>query len=160
MTQATTQKEIDAIIRQLTHAPEIILPLIRAVPEKRRKVRPAPGRWSAHEHACHLSVVHGVLEKRLEMMLSEEHPHVGGYDPDTDGVASPLMEMNLEDSLRQFAEDRTRLVDRLKQLTPKEWSKEGTHEEYSTYSVFIMFRHLTMHDMLHAYRIEESLLAS
>ena len=28
----------------------------------------------------------------------------------------------------------------------------------SRYSVFIMFRHLAMHDMLHAYRIEELLL--
>ena len=32
------------------------------------------------------------------------------------------------------------------------------HEEYSHYSLFILFRHAAMHDMLHAYRIEECLL--
>ena len=30
--------------------------------------------------------------------------------------------------------------------------------EYHTYSVSIMFRHLALHDFLHAYRIEELLL--
>ncbi|MEX2585021.1 MAG: hypothetical protein WD315_01425 [Balneolaceae bacterium] len=60
-------------------------------------------------------------------------------------------------SCRQYC---VRLVGRLKQLSPEEWVKEATHEEYTTYSVFIMFRHLAMHDMLHAYRIEEILLVS
>ncbi len=32
------------------------------------------------------------------------------------------------------------------------------HEEYSDYSVRIMFRHLALHDLYHAYRIEERLL--
>lgn len=32
------------------------------------------------------------------------------------------------------------------------------HEEYSHYSVFIMFRHLALHDLYHAYRIAERLL--
>ena len=32
------------------------------------------------------------------------------------------------------------------------------HGEYSHYSVFIMFRHLALHDFFHAYRIEELLL--
>jgi hypothetical protein len=31
--------------------------------------------------------------------------------------------------------------------------------EYSHYSVLIMFRHLALHDFLHAYRIEGLLLA-
>jgi len=32
------------------------------------------------------------------------------------------------------------------------------HEAFDHYSVFIMFRHLLNHEMLHAYRIEELLL--
>ena len=32
------------------------------------------------------------------------------------------------------------------------------HEAFDHYSVFIMFRHLMNHEMLHAYRIEELLL--
>jgi hypothetical protein len=51
-----------------------------------------------------------------------------------------------------------RLVSRLRELTPSDWRKTAEHGEYSHYSVFIMFRHLALHDFLHAYRIEELLL--
>ncbi len=47
---------------------------------------------------------------------------------------------------------------RLRRLSPDEWGRAAEHGEYSHYSVFIMFRHLALHDFLHAYRIEELLL--
>ena len=43
-------------------------------------------------------------------------------------------------------------------LTPAQWTQTAEHGEYRAYSVFIMFRHLALHDFLHAYRIEELLL--
>ena len=66
--------------------------------------------------------------------------------------------MDLSDCLEQYAEDRARLVARLRTLSPAEWARQAEHGEYSHYSVFIMFRHLALHDFLHAYRIEELLL--
>jgi len=66
--------------------------------------------------------------------------------------------MDLDDALRQYVDDRGRLVQRLRQLSPPEWSRTAEHGEYSHYSVFIMFRHLALHDFFHAYRIEELLL--
>jgi hypothetical protein len=52
--------------------------------------------------------------------------------------------------------ERARLVKRLKELSPPEdWQRTAVHEEYSRYSVMIMFRQLLTHEMLHAYRIEE-----
>ena len=47
---------------------------------------------------------------------------------------------------------------RVWKLDPTEWQRTAEHGEYSHYSVFIMFRHLALHDFLHAYRIEELLL--
>jgi hypothetical protein len=46
----------------------------------------------------------------------------------------------------------------LKDLSEEDWERTAEHAEYAHYSLFIMFRHLAMHDMLHAYRIEELLL--
>jgi hypothetical protein len=43
-------------------------------------------------------------------------------------------------------------------LTPDQWAIEVAHTGYSHYSVYIMFRHLALHDLYHAYRIEERLL--
>ncbi len=60
--------------------------------------------------------------------------------------------------MQRFARDRKKLVERLKTLSAADWQRTAEHDEYSHYSVFIMFRHLAMHDLFHAYRIEECLL--
>lgn len=36
-----------------------------------------------------------------------------------------------------------------------QWDTYVEHGEYAFYSVFILFRHLALHDFYHAYRIEE-----
>src|SRR4051812_14431233 len=90
---------VPAILDALRRAPDIIVPLVREVPTAILKRRPAPRRWSAHEHACHLAHVHGLFFDRLDYMLT-----------------APAQ------------------------------------------VILIMFRHLALHDFLHAYRIEELLL--
>ena len=44
-----------ALITALETAPGVIIPLIREVPAQILKRRPSPGKWSAYEHAIHLS---------------------------------------------------------------------------------------------------------
>jgi hypothetical protein len=149
---------VDDIIAALARAPQIIVPLVREVPADVLKRRPAPGRWSAHEHACHLAVVHRLFFDRLDVMLSSPAPVFRGYQPGRDEPDDALLKIDLERSLQRFVDDRRKLVARLERLTPEEWTLSAEHEEYRLYSVFIMFRHVALHDFLHAYRIEELLL--
>jgi hypothetical protein len=149
---------VATIIDALERAPAIVVPLVRDVPREILSRRPAPHRWSAHEHACHLAHVHGLFFERLELMLREPAPMITPYLPDVAEPDDLLMRMNLDDCLRRYAADRQRLVARIRTLTPAQWQREAEHPEYNRYSVFIMFRHLALHDFLHAYRIEELLL--
>jgi uncharacterized damage-inducible protein DinB len=154
MPEATHQDVVDALER----APSLIIPLVLELPEGLRKRRPSPGKWSAHEHACHLAAVQPMFFDRLELMRREEHPAIRSYLPDREHSPDALLEVDLDDALARFRRERTLLVARLRQLQPADWRRTAAHEEYSHYSVFILFRHLVMHDMLHAYRIEECLL--
>ena len=149
---------IPAIIDALRRAPEIVVPLVREVPPAILKRRPAPSRWSAHEHACHLAHVHAVFFDRLDYMLQHPAPVIRPYLPGDQDPDDLLLRMDLDTALDRFAADRRRLVDRLATLAPADWTRQAEHGEYRTYSVFIMFRHLALHDFLHAYRIEELLL--
>jgi hypothetical protein len=149
---------VAAIIDALARAPEIVVPLVREVPPALRKRRPAPGRWSAHEHACHLAVVHSLFLERLDYMLSHPRPVITPYDPGTQDADDRLLRLDLDQALTQFVTDRARLVERIRQLVPTEWGRQAEHGDYNHYSVFIMFRHLALHDFLHAYRIEDLLL--
>lgn len=149
----------EAVIISLENAPAIIVPLVREVPEAFLKRRPQTGKWSAHEHACHLAEVHPLFFKRLEQMLKEERPRILPYDPGTAMESEDaLLKLDLGEALERFRDDRARLVEELKDLSDEDWERAAEHEEYAHYSIFIMFRHLAMHDMLHAYRIEELLL--
>ena len=148
----------DAVIDALERAPQVVIPLVREVPASLLKRRPAPRKWSAHEHACHLAVVHRLFMNRLAEMLTNPAPVIAPYDPGQSDPDEALLAEDLDDSLRRFVDDRARLVERLRRLSPADWNRTAEHGEYSHYSVFIMFRHLALHDFFHAYRIEELLL--
>jgi len=91
-------------------------------------------------------------------MLTEPNPRIKSYLPDEDEEDGALLKVDLTEAMNRFAADRKRLVKRLRALSPEDWQRTAEHDEYTHYSVFIMFRHLAMHDLLHAYRIEELLL--
>jgi hypothetical protein len=148
----------ELLIATLENAPAIIVPLVREVPASVLKRRPQPGKWSAHEHACHLAEVHALFFSRLERMLNESRPAIASYNPDKAMEEGALLNIELDEALERFSRDRARLVGLLKDLSEDEWQREAEHEEYDHYSIFIMFRHVALHDMLHAYRIEELLL--
>src|SRR5918994_5336477 len=146
------------IIAALERAPAIVIPLVRQADPTILKRRPAPGEWSIHENACHLAEVHPLFFRRLDLMLAEDDPEIRSYDPGRDDPDDALLKLDLEDSLRRFAADRARLVARLREISPAQWHRTARHDEYNAYSIFIMFRHLVLHDFDHAYQIEELLL--
>ena len=151
-------ESIPAVVDALERAPAVVVPLVREVPAAVLRRRPRSGKWSVHEHACHLAVVHGLFFQRLEHMLVHPAPVITPYDPGTQDPDDSLLRLDLDESLESFARDRERLVARIRDLAPSDWRKSADHAEYSHYSVFIMFRHLALHDFFHAYRIEELLL--
>ena len=149
----------DALVDALERGPALVIPLVRQASADVVKRRPSPGEWSIHENACHLAEVHPLFFRRLDLMLAEDDPAIVSYDPGRDDPDDALLKLDLDDSLRRFAQDRARLVERLRTLRPQDWARTARHEEYNSYSIFTMFRHLALHDFHHAYRIEELLLS-
>ncbi len=146
------------LIATLQSAPRIIIGLIREVPPQYLKRRPSPTKWSAHEHACHISTADTAYLLRLELILSDPAPYIKPMLPSADEEAGSLLNTDLDEALDLYVRERARLVERLKELSEGDWQRTARHEEYSHYSVFIMFRDLLLHEMLHAYRIEELML--
>ena len=148
----------ESVIAGLERAPAIVVPLVREMPEALRKRRPSAGKWSVHEHACHMGLVHPMAFERLRLMLDVEHPTIKPYNPDREHSADELLSKDLEQSLAAFIRDRAELVARVRPLSPSDWERTAEHPEYARYSIFVLFRHLVLHDMLHSYRVEELVL--
>lgn len=149
---------IDAILTNLEHSPAIIESLLKQTPSQLLKRRPDSGKWSIHEHICHLAEVHPLFFDRLDLILNQENPVIHSYEPGRDDNNDKLLKIDLEEAFSRYQADRNRLIEQLKTLTPEQWRKTAEHEEYNYYSVFVMIRHLALHDLFHGYRIEELLL--
>ena len=146
------------LISALESAPGVIIPLIREVPPQILKRRPSPAKWSAYEHACHLSQSDASFRARLDLILSTTEPFIKSIENSPEDEGGALLEIDLDESLARYVRERASLIERLKKLSPEEWQKTAEHEAFDHYSVWIMFRHVLNHEMLHAYRIEELLL--
>ncbi len=145
-------------IEALERAPDIVLPLVRQADPSILKRRPPSGKWSIHEHACHLAEVHPVMVRRLELMLHYDNPAIRSYDPGRDEPGDALLGIDLDEALDRYTRERAELAAKLRQLQVGDWARTAQHDEYNSYSIFTMFRHLALHDFFHAYRIEELLL--
>jgi len=160
--EVTTDKarisDTTILISALETSPGVIIPLIREVPSQILKRRPSPGKWSAYEHACHLSQSDAPFLARLDLILSTPAPSIKSIINSPEDEAGAMLEVDLDKRLAAYVNERAALVERLKMLSADEWQKTAEHEAFDHYSVWIMFRHLLNHEMLHAYRIEELLL--
>lgn len=146
------------LISALETAPGVIIPLILEVPQQILKRRPSQGTWSAYENAIHQSQSDAPFLERLELILSTPELFIQSMENSPEDEAGAMLDVDLDESLERFARERATLVERLKQLSPDEWQKTAEHKAFDHYSVFIMFRHLHLHEMLHAYRIEKLML--
>jgi hypothetical protein len=147
--------EATNLIIALAASPGVIVPLIREVPAAILKRRPAVGKWSAYEHAIHLSQSDAVFRARLDLILSTPDPVIKGIDNLVEDEAGAMLEVDLNESLARYLAERASLVTRLRTLSEDDWHKPAVHDYFKPYSPFIMFRHVLNHEMLHAYRIEE-----
>ena len=149
---------IDAVVGVLERNPVLVTSMMREMREDVTKRRPASEGWSAHEHACHLANVDRMMIDRLDQVLAEPEPTIVPYDPARDESSDTFLSMDLDAALKRYQRDRTVLMGRLRGLSPGDWQRTAKHGDYNHYSVYVMFRHLAMHDLFHAYRIEELLL--
>jgi hypothetical protein len=150
--------QIQYVLDQLSRGPALIRQLIYEVPPELRKRRPAPGMWSAHEHAVHLPAVQPIMMRRLDDMLSRPNVHIKSYEPSRDEPDDALLKLALDAEMDRFERERAAMIERLQILTPDQWAINAGHEEYAHYGVFIMFCHVALHDGHHAYKIEDRLL--
>lgn len=148
------------VVAQLTRGPDTLRAVLADVPPRHLTRRPRAGKWSAHEHACHLALMEPFWAVRLERILSEDVPTIPDYAPDADEPPDRLLALELDAALDDYARRRQALVQRLETLTPAQWQRGAVHAAHARYSLYFMCRHAALHDMLHAYRVEEFALGT
>ncbi len=88
--------------------------------------------------------------------MNEEHPQFVPFIPGKAGdePVAPAC-MSVPAALLQFGEYRRKQLLLLEKADATVWQRMATHPEYDLYSLYILARHVLMHDHWHMYRIEE-----
>ncbi len=148
-------KDIPILIQCLENSPIIFKNLIDAIPPELLKQKRIKGKWSIHEHACHLAQAEKMIYERFEVFEKEERPVFLPYIPGKTIPVGHLLQLDLNIELNSFFNLRKRMVELLNGFSEDIWHKKANHHEYNEYSSYILLRHTLMHDHFHMYRIEE-----
>ena len=148
--------DIPDLLDGLERSPRILSAFVGSIPADQLNRRRRDGFWTVAEHVSHLAQVQPMLLERLQRFRDEDHPIFVPYIPgegEDEPETPPVMAM--ADALHQFAQVRTRQLNRLAGADPSLWERQGDHPEYARYSLYILSRHILMHDHWHMYRMEE-----
>jgi DinB superfamily len=149
-------EDIRDLLEGLRRAPKILTQFVKSIPKGKLDLRRGEGCWTIAEHFSHLAQVQPLLLGRFERFINEEHPEFIPYIPGK-GEEEPDTppRMSMATALDQFAEYRDKQLALLKKIDDITWKRIATHPEYESYSLYILTRHVLMHDYWHMYRMEE-----
>lgn len=148
-------QDIPDLLETLKRSPNILSRFVRSIPENKLDVRRGEGFWTIAEHYSHLAQVQPMLLKRIERFLNEDHPEFVPYNPGSSEEPATPPRMSIESALDQFTCYRACQLRLLESADENCWKKKATHPEYEEYSLYILTRHVLMHDHWHMYRMEE-----
>lgn len=148
--------DIPDLLESLRRSPKILSRFVHSIPENRRDLRRGEGFWTITEHCSHLAQVQPMLLQRMQRFMDEDHPVFVPYLPGT-GQEEPATppRMGIDATLDQFARYRASQLLLLEHADETCWKKTASHPEYEHYSLYILTRHVLMHDHWHMYRMEE-----
>jgi hypothetical protein len=149
-------QDIPDLLEGLRRTPKVLSEFAKTIPEDKMDVRRGEGFWTIAEHVSHLAQVQPMISGRIKRFMNEDHPEFVPYVPGNgkDEPGTPPR-MDLIAALEQFANDRNEQVVLLEGADNISWQKTATHPEYEHYSLYILARHVLMHDYWHMYRVEE-----
>jgi len=150
-------KEMPAVanpLKALAETPERLIALARGVARAELLKRPAPGKWSIQEIACHLADAEIANAWRYRKIFVEDEFHISTYDQDRWAAVLQYRRQDLRLALEQFRALRARNVALMKLVGRKAWSRTAIHPALGVLSVEQIIVHQVHHSANHLAQIE------
>ena len=141
-------------LKALAETPEKLLALARSLTRAELLKRPAPGKWSIQEIACHLADAEIANAWRYRKVFAEDEFRITTYDQDCWAAAHQYRRQDLRLVLEQFRALRARNVALMKLVGRKAWSRTAMHPTLGTLSAGQIIVHQVHHSANHLAQIE------
>lgn len=123
---AGAKAEIEATLQALADTPEQIAQIARGCSARQLQQKPSPDAWSARDIVAHLRACAEVWGRSISRMIAEDRPTIRYVSPRGWIKKTDYLEKDFADSLRQFSEARSELLDALGMLEARAWSRGAT----------------------------------
>lgn len=148
-------KDLPLLIRNLATTGDILTQFIATIPADRLYVQRRSGFWTIAEHVEHLAEVQPMLLERIQRFEADAEPEFIPFIPDENETQTEIKTIDIVDAIQRFIRVRNEQIDLLERIDAAAWDKSASHPEYKQYSLYILVRHIMMHDHWHMYRMEE-----
>lgn len=127
------------------------------IPETRIHRPEAPGKWSVAAVVQHLADSELILAVRARLILSEDRPHIQGFDQDLWAERFRYDEASSAIARAQLRGLRDANLDLWRRLTPNDLAREMIHSERGPESLGHLLKLMAAHDLVHRRQIERVL---
>ncbi len=138
------ERPVEAI---LAASPEALRSVLDQIGEAEVETRPAPGKWSASEIACHLADCELVFGFRLRQTLAENNPTIQPFDQDKWAANYPGIDAG--QALRVFTALRGWNLQLIQSAMPEAADRTMTHPERGSMTFQTVVETMAGHDLNH-----------
>jgi hypothetical protein len=154
-----SETEVTKILLGLEDAPIRIETTTSKISSAKLHLRSEKGSWSTNDILAHLRACADVWGNSIEAMLEHDMPILPSVHPRERLKETNYSEIDFQQSLKAFTSQRRKLLQTLKKLPFKDWSR-GAMIGGRVHTVFTQARRIAKHDSKHCEQIERLLKRS
>ncbi len=158
-TMGESPADRETLIRRYEEGPARLRAALSRIPAEALKWRPGPGKWSAHEIACHCGDSETVAAMRIRFLIGEKSPAIVAYDQAQWAERFDYHSAPIEPALEAMDAVRAHTAGLLRRLPESAWSSEGTHSEMGRYSAQTWLEVYAEHLEKHSRQVDRNLAA-
>jgi DinB family protein len=149
--------EISAVIEKLAAAPARLAALLSSLEDADSVESSEEGNWSPQHVFAHLRATNAILEPRIYYVLVRDNPPLVGYDDALWLEVARYATLPITESIESMRLHRSELIHMLRQISPEEWDRTGTHEVRGPMTVLEIAQQITEHEEDHLDQIRRSI---
>ncbi len=151
--QIEATKRRFTILGRLAESPKALMTAVKGLDDEAARRRPADGKWSILENACHLRDIEFIYAERFTRMAFQERPSFWMMDNDRGAAELRYNEQDLKAVVKEFAARRGDTLTLLRALPLAMWRRTGVHPKRGELTLEGLAEFLAQHDEGHIGRI-------
>jgi hypothetical protein len=138
-----------AALAKLRQTPLDVAALLNGLSEQAMTQQPEDSGWAIRNILSHLRDAQGVLDFRLDLFASEEHPVLESKAVFKWATQEEEKPPSTLDIFETYKATRTKILARLEVLPFDEWWRTGFHEEFGEVSIKQQVSYFASHELTH-----------